>query len=67
MSNPWIEHIRKYAKENGLTYMCGISEASKTYKKSKDDKLKSTPKRHRKHHQKKKRNKTKTWKTNWMN
>ena len=37
MSNPWVEHVRKFAKENGITYMCAISEASKTYKKSKDE------------------------------
>ena len=45
MSNPWVEHVRKFAKEKGITYMCAISEASKTYKKSKDDKRKSTPKK----------------------
>ena len=44
MSNPWIEHVRKYAKDNNITYMCAITEASKTYKKTKDDELKSTPK-----------------------
>ena len=42
MSNQWVEHVRKYAKANNMTYMCAITEASKTYKK--DDKLKSTPK-----------------------
>jgi hypothetical protein len=42
MSNQWVEHVRKYAKANNITYMCAITEASKTYKK--DDKLKSTPK-----------------------
>ena len=43
MSNQWVEHVRKYAKANNITYMCAITEASKTYKK--DDKLKSTPKK----------------------
>ena len=43
MSNRWVEHVRKFAKENNMTYMCAITEASKTYKKSKDDELKSTP------------------------
>ena len=33
MSNPWVEHVRKYAKDNNITYMCAITEASKTYKK----------------------------------
>ena len=42
MSNQWVEHVRKYAKANNITYMCAITEASKTYKK--DNKLKSTPK-----------------------
>ena len=44
MSNRWVEHVRKFAKDNNMTYMCAIIEASKTYKKSKDDELKSTPK-----------------------
>ena len=44
MSNQWVEHVRKYAKANNITYMCAITEASKTYKKPKNDKLKSTPK-----------------------
>ena len=35
MSNPWVEHVRKYAKDNNITYMCAITEASKTYKKTK--------------------------------
>jgi phosphopantetheine adenylyltransferase len=44
MSNRWVEHVRKFAKDNDMTYMCAITEASKTYKKTKDDELKSTPK-----------------------
>ena len=44
MSNQWVEHVRKYAQANNITYMCAITEASKTYKKPKNDKLKSTPK-----------------------
>jgi len=44
MSNRWVEHVRKFAKDNNMTYMCAITEASKTYKKTKDDELKSTPK-----------------------
>ena len=44
MSNQWVEHVRKYAKANNITYMCAITEASKTYKKPKNDELKSTPK-----------------------
>jgi len=44
MSNQWVEHVRKYAKANNITYMCAITEASKTYKKPNNEKLKSTPK-----------------------
>ena len=52
MSNQWVEHVRKYAKANNITYMCAITEASKTYKKPKNDELKSTPKMNLKHHRK---------------
>ena len=45
MSNRWVEHVRKFAKDNNITYMCAITEASKTYKKSMDDELQSTPKK----------------------
>ena len=45
MSNRWVDHVRKFAKDNIMTYMCAITEASKTYKKTKDDELKSTPKK----------------------
>ena len=37
MSNPWVEHVKKYAKDNNITYMCAITEASKTYKKTKSN------------------------------
>jgi len=46
MSNPWVEHVRKYAKDNNITYMCAITEASKTYKKPQpkpQSKLQSKP------------------------
>ena len=42
MSNPWVEHVKKYAKDNNITYMCAITEASKTYKKP-QSKLQSKP------------------------
>jgi len=42
MGNPWVEHVRKYAKDNNITYMCAITEASKTYKKP-QSKLQSKP------------------------
>jgi small-conductance mechanosensitive channel len=33
MTNPWIEHVRKYAKDNNITYMCAITEAKESYQK----------------------------------
>lgn len=33
MTNPWVEHVRKYAKENNITYMCAITEAKASYQK----------------------------------
>jgi len=41
MINPLVEHVRKYAKEKNMTYMCAITEASKTYNK---EQPKATPK-----------------------
>ena len=38
MSKPWVEHVRKYAKDNNISYMCAISDASKTYNKKKQTK-----------------------------
>ena len=37
MSNRWVEHVRKFAKDNNMTYMCAITEASKTYRKMKEE------------------------------
>ena len=34
MVNPWVEHVRKYAKDNNITYMCAITEAKASYVKS---------------------------------
>ena len=34
MVNRWIEHIRKYAKENNIPYGCAISKARETYVKA---------------------------------
>jgi len=31
--NPWIQHVKTYAKENNISYGCAISEAKLTYKK----------------------------------
>lgn len=32
-TNRWVEHVKKYAKENNVSYACAISEAKKTYVK----------------------------------
>ena len=36
MTNPWVEHIKKYAKDNNLSYGCALStpECKNTYKKA---------------------------------
>ena len=26
MSNKWVEHVKKFAKENGLSYGCAMSK-----------------------------------------
>ena len=31
MTNPWIEHVKKYAKDNNISYACAISKAKETY------------------------------------
>ena len=36
MVNPWIEHIRKYSKDNNISYACAVTKASATYTKKKD-------------------------------
>ncbi len=35
MTNPWVEHIKKYAKDNNLSYGCALStpECKNTYRK----------------------------------
>jgi len=43
--NNWVKHIKQYANEHNMTYMCALSEAKTTYKKkSKDDDLKTLKK-----------------------
>ena len=41
MPNAWVEHVRQYAKDNNLTYMCAIPYAKETYIKK--DGKKSIP------------------------
>ena len=45
MTNLWIEHVRQFAKENGLSYGCALStaECRESYKSSKKA-PKATPK-----------------------
>jgi len=33
MPNAWIEHVRKYARDNGISYSCSITEAKASYVK----------------------------------
>ena len=40
VNNPWVEHVKKYAKENNMTYACAIPEAKKTYTKVDKDAMK---------------------------
>ena len=32
--NRWIEHVRKYAKDNGISYGCAVTEAKASYVKA---------------------------------
>lgn len=38
MTNPWIDHVKKFAAQNNISYACAIPMAAKTYIK------KETPK-----------------------
>jgi hypothetical protein len=31
--NPWVEHVKKYAKDNNLSYMCAVEQAKASYNK----------------------------------
>jgi hypothetical protein len=33
MSSRWVQHVKAYAKKHNVSYMCAVSDASKTYKK----------------------------------
>lgn len=33
MTNPWIEHVKKYSREHNISYGCAISEAKASYVK----------------------------------
>ena len=32
MSNPWIQHVKRFANENNISYACAIPLAKKTYR-----------------------------------
>ena len=38
MVNPWIEHVKKFAADNNISYGCAISLAAKTYVKKESSK-----------------------------
>ena len=43
--NPWIDHVRAYAKQHGISYMCAVSDpnCSKSYKEKQKPKSLTTP------------------------
>ena len=43
MSNAWIEHVKKYAKDNNLSYACALStpDCKNTYNKPSTSKKKT--------------------------
>lgn len=45
MSNPWVEHVKKYAKDNNISYACAVSQAKASYVKQKTPKKKAEPKK----------------------
>jgi RNA polymerase primary sigma factor len=44
MPNAWVEHIKKYAKENNLSYSCAMTmpDCKNSYKKTKESKTKES-------------------------
>jgi hypothetical protein len=40
MPNAWVEHVKKYAKDNNISYGCAISKAKDTYVKKEKPKAK---------------------------
>ena len=38
MPNEWVNFLKKYAKDNNVSYACAISEASPAYRKMKEEK-----------------------------
>ena len=42
MTNPWVAHVKEYAKNHGVTYACAIPDAAKTYTKKQTKSQSST-------------------------
>ncbi|KAJ1465051.1 hypothetical protein T484DRAFT_1757666 [Baffinella frigidus] len=42
MVNPWFEHVKKFAKDNNISYACAVTKASASYTKKKDADVKKT-------------------------
>ena len=45
MSNAWVEHLKKYAKDNNVSYGCALSMPdckNSCYKKTKESKTKES-------------------------
>lgn len=38
MVNAWVEHVRKYAKEHNMSYMCAVEKAKESYVAPKKEK-----------------------------
>jgi hypothetical protein len=34
MPNAWIEHVRRYARDNNISYSCAVTEAKASYVKA---------------------------------
>jgi len=46
MANAWVEFVRRYAKDNNISYACAINDASPEYRKLKElNELKNKPKK----------------------
>jgi len=43
MPNAWVEHVRKYAKDNNMSYGCAVSEAKASYVKAPRAPRKTSP------------------------
>jgi hypothetical protein len=44
MPNAWIDHVRKYARDNNISYSCAVTEAKASYVKVAKPKASRAPK-----------------------